>query len=224
MTHFYTLDQLRCKNRKQLWKICDQIGCKRRKRNIDCVQEILSSQPQPTKPVEKDVAVIDYNDDSFEGLTQPYTITVNGLLINSTATYAQAERFCNFQGYQIADMKEQMQDDLTVYMEAQLVKIEEPLNDDYLFHHDPVQPRSTQAGTLPQQYNGYFELADKLSPIMFDLEDLRYIDIPKDVEYLDDWREKLSGALSLIQEVFNGLYSNGETSSDKSFLSKLLAM
>lgn len=220
MTHFYSENQLSRKTRNQLWKICDQIGATKRRSKSDCITEILALQPQLIEPVTRYTAVIDY-DDSIDGLTQPYTITVNGLFINRTGTYAQAERFCNLQGYKIADVQDQVQDELITYVDAQVDDIQ---IDDYLFHNELIQPRSTESGTIPQQHNGYFELAENLSPILSAFDDIRVASIPSDVNYREDWGQKLSEALHIVEEVFNDSYHIALTTSDKTFLSSCLSV
>jgi hypothetical protein len=222
MTHFYTLRQLSLKTRTQLWKICDQIGCTKRRSKADCITEILALQPQ-LKQVEKEVAIIDYDDDSLDGLTEPYIIVVKGVLIHRTATYAQAERFCNFQGYQISDAQQQAQSELIEYMEAQVEDIQ---IDDYLFHDDP-QPRSTEAGTIPQQHNGYFDLSGDISTLMSAMDKIVshgkiVLDLPSDVIFRQDWQQKLIYAAELLESVMLDAYSNGLKQSDRLFLSKCL--
>lgn len=222
MSHFYTASQLSRKTRTQLWKICDQIGCAKRRSKVDCITEILALQPQP-KAVEKEFAAIDY-DDSLDGLTQPYIITVYGVLIHRTATYAQAERFCQYQGYQIIDVHEQAQSELADYTEEQA---EEYQIDDYLFHNDMVQPKSTEAGTIPQQHNGYFDLSGNISTLMSAVDKIVshgqiVVNIPKDVEFRNDWKQKLLYAAELIESVMLDVYSEGLEHSDRLFLAKCM--
>lgn len=221
MTHFYSEKQLSHKTRTQLWKICDQIGCAKRRSKADCITEILALQPQP-KQVEKEVAVIDY-DDSLDGLTQPYIIVVNGVLIHRTASYAQAERFCQLQGYDISDAQQQAQSELLEYMEAQVEDIQ---IDDYLFHDDP-QPRSTEAGTIPQQHNGYFDVASDISCVLSSFDKIVahgkiVLDIPKDVVFWQAWEQRLLEAAALLESVMLDTYSAGLERSDKLFLAKCL--
>ena len=221
MTHLYSEKQLSHKTRTQLWKICDQIGCTKRRSKADCITEILALQPQP-KPVQKEVAIIDY-DDSLDGLTEPYIIVVKGVLIHRTATYAQAERFCQFQGYDILDAQQQAQSELIEYMEAQVEDIQ---IDDYLFHDDS-QPRSTEAGTIPQQHNGYFDVASDISCVLSSFDKIVshgkvVLDIPKDIVFRDDWKQKLIYAAELLESVMSDAYSNGLERSDKLFLAKCL--
>ena len=225
MTHFYTLRQLSHKTRTQLWKICDQIGCAKRRSKADCITEILAHQPQ-LKPVQKEVAVIDF-DDTIDGLTEPYIILVKNVLIHRTATYAQAERFCQLQGYDISDAQQQAQSELLEYMEAQVEDI--PV-DDYLFHDDPQpqpQPRSTAAGTIPQQHNGYFDVAENISCVLSSFDKIVshgkiVLDLPSDVIFRDDWKQKLIYAAELIESVMLDNYSCGLERSDKLFLAKCL--
>lgn len=221
MTHFYSEKQLSHKTRTQLWKICDQIGCQRRRSKADSITEILALQPQ-LKQVEKEVAVIDF-DDSLDGLTEPYIIVVKGVLIHRTATYAQAERFCNFQGYDILDAQQQAQSELLEYMEAQVEDI--PV-DDYLFHDDP-QPRSTEAGTIPQQHNGYFDIAENISCVMSAMDKIVVhgkvvLNLPSDVVFQREWEQKLIYAAELIESVMLDTYGAGLERSDKLFLAKCL--
>jgi hypothetical protein len=221
MTHFYSEKQLSLKTRTQLWKICDQIGCTKRRSKADCITEILALQPQ-LKQVEKEVAIIDY-DDSLDGLTEPYIIVVKGVLIHRTATYAQAERFCQFQGYQVSNVQQQAQSELIEYMEAQVEDI--PV-DDYLFHDDP-QPRSTEAGTIPQQHNGYFEIAENISCVMSSFDKIVAhgkitMNIPKDIVFQQKWEQRLLEAAKLLESVMSDAYNNGLERSDKLFLAKCL--
>ena len=222
MTHLYSEKQLSHKTRTQLWKICDQIGCTKRRSKADCITEILALQPQP-KPVQKEVAIIDY-DDSLDGLTEPYIIVVKGVLIHRTATYAQAERFCQFQGYQVSDVQQQAQSELLEYMEAQVEDI--PV-DDYLFHDDDSQPRSTEAGTIPQQHNGYFDLSGDISTLMSAMDKIVshgkiVLDLPSDVVFRQEWEQKLIYAAELLESVMLDTYGAGLERSDKLFLSKCL--
>lgn len=225
MPHFYSEDQLSRKNRNQLWKICEELGCKRRRSKHDCIKSILNSQPQHIEPLDKDIAVIGYDDDSFEGLTQPYTITVNGLLINRTGTYAQAERFCNFQGYQIADLQEQAQSELADYIEQQA---EEYQVDDYLFHHDVMRPCSTEAGNI-YQHNGYFDLSSDISSLMSAFDQIVshgqiVANISNDIDFKDDWKQKLIQAAELVDSVMMSAYAEGLAQSDKLFLNNCLSV
>ena len=222
MTHFYSEKQLSHKTRTQLWKICDQIGCAKRRSKADCITEILAHQPQP-KQVEKEVAVIDF-DDTIDGLTEPYIIVVKGVLIHRTATYAQAERFCQFQGYQVSDVQQQAQSELIEYMEAQVKDI--PI-DDYLFHDDPQPTRSTAAGTIPQQHNGYFDLSGDISTLMSAMDKIVshgkiVLDLPSDVVFRQEWEQKLIYAAELLESVMLDTYGNGLKQSDRLFLSKCL--
>lgn len=219
MSHFYTASQLSRKNRNQLWRICDQIGCAKRRSIADCITEILALQPQP-KAVEKEFATID----SIDSLTQPYIITVSGVLIHRTATYAQAERFCQYQGYQIADAHGQAQSELAEYIEEQA---EEYQIDDYLFHNDMVQPKSTEAGTIPQQHNGYFDLSGDITTLMSAVDQIVshnkiVVNIPKDVEFKSEWKQKLLYAAELIESMMLDVYSEGLEQSDKLFLAKCM--
>ncbi|MHC5897207.1 hypothetical protein [Nostoc sp.] len=66
------------------------------------------------------IATISYDDDSCEGLTQPYAVTANGQEVFRHATYAGCERFMQWHGYILAqDEQEIAQGELDQYIEQQ---------------------------------------------------------------------------------------------------------
>jgi hypothetical protein len=226
MPHFSEL-QLSRKTRTQLWSICEKLSIPKRRSRFDCITEILAFQPQPIKPEQakdKDIAVINYDGDSFEGLTRPYTITVNGLLINRTGTYAQAERFCQFQGYQVRDAQSQAQEELAEYIEFQEISAEELSKDDYLFHDDPVATQTASSMMASEIPNGYFDLAEHLCDVLFAFEGLNHVDMPKDVKYPQEWAKTLRDANELVMQIFGELCHRGRQVSQKEFLNNCLSM
>jgi hypothetical protein len=68
-------------------------------------------------------ATIVYEDESFESLTKPYIIAVNGQTVERFATHAQASRYARWKGYKVIDEVETAQAELEQFMEAQAQEI-----------------------------------------------------------------------------------------------------
>ncbi|MFM6281235.1 MAG: hypothetical protein ACKPE2_23750, partial [Dolichospermum sp.] len=69
-------------------------------------------------------ATIGFDSDSYEGLTQPYTVVVNGEVVHRTTTYQMAVRHCKWQGYTLVDSQSVAQDELEAEMVAQATAAE----------------------------------------------------------------------------------------------------
>ncbi|MFM5939841.1 MAG: hypothetical protein ACKOQ2_29255, partial [Dolichospermum sp.] len=85
---------------------------------VDAIVEHQAAQVthQETKVV---TATIGFDSDSYEGLTQPYTVVVNGAVVHRTTTYQMAVRHCNWQGYTLLDSQSLAQDELEAELEVQ---------------------------------------------------------------------------------------------------------
>ncbi|MFM6202624.1 MAG: hypothetical protein ACKPE1_26385, partial [Dolichospermum sp.] len=69
-------------------------------------------------------ATIGFDSDSYKGLTQPYTVVVNGEVVHRTTTYQMAVRHCKWQGYTLVDSQSVAQDELKVELEMQATAAE----------------------------------------------------------------------------------------------------
>jgi len=76
------------------------------------VDAILAHQSKTVAKVEKKSAIIDFDGDSYEGLTQPYIVVSEGKIIHRTETYLQAERFCLNAGLVLVEPQEVAQAEL----------------------------------------------------------------------------------------------------------------
>ncbi|MFM6648984.1 MAG: hypothetical protein ACKPJO_11505 [Dolichospermum sp.] len=82
---------------------------------VDAITQYQSTQVQETK-VE---ATIDCDTECYEGLTQPYVVLVDGVVVHRTTTYQQAVRHCQWQGYTLLDSRTLAQDELEAELEVQ---------------------------------------------------------------------------------------------------------
>ena len=89
---------------------------------VDAIIEHQAAQVQEIEVVE---AVIDLDDDCYEGLTEPYVVLVGGKVVHRTATYQQAVRHCKWKGYTLLDSQTLAQQELEVELEVQAATIAE---------------------------------------------------------------------------------------------------
>ena len=83
------------------------------------VDAIVNHQAVQVQKVEIVEATIDFDGDSYEGLTKPYVVLVNGEVVHRTTTYQLAERHCKWQGYTLVDTQEVAQQELGTELEVQ---------------------------------------------------------------------------------------------------------
>ncbi len=88
---------------------------------VDAIVEHQAAQVQEVEVVE---AVIDFDGDCYEGLTEPYVVLVGGKVVHRTATYQQAVRHCKWQGYTLLDSQTLAQQELEVELEVQATAAE----------------------------------------------------------------------------------------------------
>ena len=89
---------------------------------VDAIIEHQAAQVQEIEVVE---ATIDFDGDCYEGLTEPYVVLVNRVVIHRTATYQQAVRHCKWQGYTLLDGQTLAQQELETELEVQAATIAE---------------------------------------------------------------------------------------------------
>ena len=89
---------------------------------VDAIVEQQSTQVQEIEVVE---ATIDFDGDCYEGLTEPYVVLVNRVVVHRTATYQQAVRHCKWQGYTLLDSQTLAQQELEVELEVQAATVAE---------------------------------------------------------------------------------------------------
>ncbi|MFM6834936.1 MAG: hypothetical protein ACKPKK_13230, partial [Dolichospermum sp.] len=83
---------------------------------VEAIIQYQAAQIQETKVV---TATIGFDSDSYEGLTQPYTVVVSGAVVHRTTTYQMAVRHCKWQGYTLVDSQSVAQDELEAELEVQ---------------------------------------------------------------------------------------------------------
>ncbi|MFM6253689.1 MAG: hypothetical protein ACKPEQ_31860, partial [Dolichospermum sp.] len=83
---------------------------------VDAIVEHQAAQIQETVTI---TATIDCDTECYEGLTQPYTVVVNGEVVHRTVTYQMAVRHCKWQGYTLVDSQSVAQDELEAELEVQ---------------------------------------------------------------------------------------------------------
>ncbi|MFM6674771.1 MAG: hypothetical protein ACKPJO_32435, partial [Dolichospermum sp.] len=83
------------------------------------VDAIIQYQSTQVQEVEEVTATISFDADSYEGLTQPYVVLVNGAVVHRTTTYQMAVRHCKWQGYTLLDSQTLAQDELEAELEVQ---------------------------------------------------------------------------------------------------------
>ncbi|MFM6349438.1 MAG: hypothetical protein ACKPFK_30495 [Dolichospermum sp.] len=93
---------------------------------VDEIVEHQSVMAWADTVVEPEVttATIGFDADSYEGLTQPYVVLVDGAVVHRTTTYQQAVRHCQWQGYNLLDSQSLAQDELKVELEMQATAAE----------------------------------------------------------------------------------------------------
>lgn len=89
------------------------------------VDAIIEHQAALVQEVQLVEAVIDFDDDCYEGLTEPYVVLVGGKVVHRTATYQQAVRHCKWKGYTLLDSQTLAQQELEVELEVQAATIAE---------------------------------------------------------------------------------------------------
>ncbi|MFM6271503.1 MAG: hypothetical protein ACKPFA_34155, partial [Dolichospermum sp.] len=89
---------------------------------VDEIVEHQSVMAWADTVVEPEVttATIGFDAECYEGLTQPYTVVVNGAVVHRTTTYQMAVRHCKWQGYTLVDSQSVAQDELEAELEAEL--------------------------------------------------------------------------------------------------------
>lgn len=78
------------------------------------VEAIIEHQSKTVAKVEKKSAVIEFDGDSYEGLTQPYMVVSEGKIVHRAASYLQAERFCLNAGLALVEPQEVAQAELQI--------------------------------------------------------------------------------------------------------------
>jgi hypothetical protein len=86
------------------------------------VEAILAHQAKTVAKIEQKSAVIEFDGDSYEGLTQPYMVVSEGKIIHRAASYLQAERFVQNAGLALLEPQEVAQAELEA--ELQIVDID----------------------------------------------------------------------------------------------------
>ncbi|MFM6808845.1 MAG: hypothetical protein ACKPKQ_16400 [Dolichospermum sp.] len=88
---------------------------------VDAIVEHQAVMAWADTVVESEIttATIGFDSDSYEGLTQPYTVVVNGEVVHRTTTYQMAVRHCKWQGYTLVDSQSVAQDELEAELEVQ---------------------------------------------------------------------------------------------------------
>lgn len=176
MTHpVYSARILSVKGLVRLKKIAEQLGVvPANRRSIQShVDAIVAYQSNKFRKVQIKLlpsAVIGFESESFESLTQPYIVILQGQIVERFGTYAQAERYC-FGKYNIASERashetlcqagndclysDNSEDDSTQSFEEYLESLvfddsEEEVIDDYLFHDDTKMERGSGRDKIPQ--------------------------------------------------------------------------
>ncbi|MFM6673026.1 MAG: hypothetical protein ACKPJO_23305 [Dolichospermum sp.] len=88
---------------------------------VDEIVEHQSVMAWADTVVEPEVttATIDCDTECYEGLTQPYVVLVDGVVVHRTVTYQMAVRHCQWQGYTLLDSQTLAQDELEAELEVQ---------------------------------------------------------------------------------------------------------
>jgi len=81
------------------------------------VEAILAHQSKTVAKVQEKSAVIEFDGDSYEGLTQPYMVVSEGKIVHRTETYLQAERFVQNAGLVLVEPQEVAQAELETELE-----------------------------------------------------------------------------------------------------------
>jgi hypothetical protein len=86
------------------------------------VEAIIEHQSKTVAKVQEKSAVIEFDGDSYEGLTQPYMVVSEGKIVHRAASYLQAERFVQNAGLALLEPQEVAQAELEA--ELQIVDID----------------------------------------------------------------------------------------------------
>jgi len=85
------------------------------------VEAIIEHQSKTVAKVEEKSAVIEFDGDSYEGLTQPYMVVSEKKIIHRAETYLQAERFCLNAGFTLVEPQEVAQAELEAELEIETI-------------------------------------------------------------------------------------------------------
>jgi len=85
------------------------------------VEAILAHQVKTVAKVEQKSAAIEFDGDSYEGLTQPYMVVSEGKIVHRAETYLQAERFCVNAGLILVEPQEVAQAELEAELEIETI-------------------------------------------------------------------------------------------------------
>lgn len=85
------------------------------------VEAILAHQSKTVAKVEQKSAAIEFDGDSYEGLTQPYMVVSENKIIHRAETYLQAERFCLNAGFTLIEPQEVAQAELEAELEIETI-------------------------------------------------------------------------------------------------------
>lgn len=109
MTHIrYSRQYLESKTIHFLKVIAEKLGVfpegdkKFRSTWINAIVEHQSRQIQKIEAIEPQ-ATIEYDQDTFEGLTQPFVVKVSGEEVFRSSSYMSCERHCNWKGYNVVE-------------------------------------------------------------------------------------------------------------------------
>jgi hypothetical protein len=106
---------------------------------IDAIVEHQAAQISKIQTVE---ATIDFDNESYEGLTEPYMVLVGGEIVHRAATYQQAERYCKWHSLTLVDSQTLAQSELETEMEVQSIAATEAENIQFadidFGHHEAV--------------------------------------------------------------------------------------
>ncbi|MFM6251893.1 MAG: hypothetical protein ACKPEQ_22575, partial [Dolichospermum sp.] len=83
---------------------------------VEAIIQYQAAQIQETVTI---TATISFDADSYEGLTQPYIIVVDGQTVHRTVTYQMAVRYCKWHNLNIVDSQSLAQDELEAELEVQ---------------------------------------------------------------------------------------------------------
>lgn len=92
---------------------------------VDAIVEHQAAQVSKIEVVE---ATIDFDGESYEGLTEPYMVVVNGEVVHRATTYQQSERYCKWHSLSLIDSQALAQQELEVEMEIQAIAVTESEN------------------------------------------------------------------------------------------------
>lgn len=121
MTHIqYSRQYLESKTLDHVKLIAEKLGVapegdRRFKNNwINAIIEFQSSKIQKVEVEQVEVepqAIIEYDEDSFAGLTQPFVVKVSGEEVFRASSYMSCERHCQWKGYNLVDQELEAEDE-----------------------------------------------------------------------------------------------------------------